>query len=252
VIVTGAASGIGRACAAGLLAAGDRVCGVDLNAIPTDTFAPDRLADFLAVSADVADGDACRKAVAATVARFRRADRPDPYGGRPFHPDLAGVERRAFQPDHGGERDRRVPDGAGRRPAHGAQQRDRAGELRLDQRRRRRRPWRGGPAYVASKAAVIGLTRALARSLAPSGIRVNAVSPGSTDTAMIADYDQEARRKVAEHALIGRGFAQGGPVLLAAKIDDAPGVGQTPRDPALIRHRFMQGLGTGRQSALDG
>lgn len=53
-------------------------------------------------------------------------------------------------------------------------------------------------------------------------------------------------------ALIGRGFAQGGPVLLAAKIDDAPGVGQTPRDPALIRHRFMQGLGTGRQSALDG
>ena len=52
--------------------------------------------------------------------------------------------------------------------------------------------------------------------------------------------------------LIARRFDAGGPVLLAAKIDDQPGVSQTPRDPPLIRHRFMQGLGTGRKSALDG
>jgi thiamine pyrophosphate-dependent acetolactate synthase large subunit-like protein len=52
--------------------------------------------------------------------------------------------------------------------------------------------------------------------------------------------------------LIARRFDAGGPVLLAAKIDDHPGVAQTPRDPPLIRHRFMQGLGTGRKSALDG
>jgi hypothetical protein len=52
-------------------------------------------------------------------------------------------------------------------------------------------------------------------------------------------------------ALIDRRFDEGGPVLMAAKIDDQPGVGQTVRDPSLIRHRFMKELGTGRRSALD-
>jgi thiamine pyrophosphate-dependent acetolactate synthase large subunit-like protein len=51
--------------------------------------------------------------------------------------------------------------------------------------------------------------------------------------------------------LIARRFEDGGPVLLAAKIDDKPGAGQTVRDPALIRSRFMKGLGTGRGGALD-
>jgi thiamine pyrophosphate-dependent acetolactate synthase large subunit-like protein len=57
----------------------------------------------------------------------------------------------------------------------------------------------------------------------------------------------------AEHfeQLIDRRFNDGGPLLLAAKIDDKPGTAQTPRDPALIRNRFMKGLGTGRGGALD-
>jgi 3-oxoacyl-[acyl-carrier protein] reductase len=63
---------------------------------------------------------------------------------------------------------------------------------------------RGGPAYVSSKAAIIGLTRALARSLAPLRIRVNAVSPGSTETPMTADYDEEMRRNVVHRSLVGR------------------------------------------------
>lgn len=47
---------------------------------------------------------------------------------------------------------------------------------------------RGGPgyaAYTASKHGVIGLMRSLANELAPDGIRVNAVCPGSVDTPML-------------------------------------------------------------------
>lgn len=43
----------------------------------------------------------------------------------------------------------------------------------------------GMAAYAASKAGVIGLTKSLARELAPLGINVNAVAPGPTDTDML-------------------------------------------------------------------
>lgn len=45
--------------------------------------------------------------------------------------------------------------------------------------------------YVASKAGIMGLTRSSARELAASGIRVNTLVPGPTDTPMMADIPQE-------------------------------------------------------------
>jgi 3-oxoacyl-[acyl-carrier protein] reductase len=53
--------------------------------------------------------------------------------------------------------------------------------------------------YSASKAGVIGLTKALAKELAPTGITVNAVAPGAIDTDMMKTYtDDELKEFVAE------------------------------------------------------
>ena len=50
--------------------------------------------------------------------------------------------------------------------------------------------------------------------------------------------------------LLDRRFDEGGPMLLAVKIDDQPGPVQTLRDPMLIRASFMKGMGTSKAGAL--
>lgn len=49
----------------------------------------------------------------------------------------------------------------------------------------------GTTVYGSSKAAFLWLTKTVAKELAPYGIRVNAVSPGMTDTRMSEGYEQE-------------------------------------------------------------
>ncbi len=58
--------------------------------------------------------------------------------------------------------------------------------------------------YSTAKAALIGLTRALAKEVAPSGITVNCVAPGVIDTDMLAGFDEEARREMREETPLGR------------------------------------------------
>lgn len=47
-----------------------------------------------------------------------------------------------------------------------------------------RMPWAGGAVYAMSKAAIVGLTRGLARDLGPRGITINNVQPGPVNTDM--------------------------------------------------------------------
>lgn len=59
-------------------------------------------------------------------------------------------------------------------------------------------------AYSAAKAGVIGLTRALAKELGPSRIRVNCVAPGVIDTEMNGALDDEALGWLEEETPLGR------------------------------------------------
>lgn len=58
--------------------------------------------------------------------------------------------------------------------------------------------------YSASKAAVIGFTKALAQEVAPSGIRVNCIAPGVIRTPMLDCYDTETLQSLAEETPLGR------------------------------------------------
>jgi len=61
-----------------------------------------------------------------------------------------------------------------------------------------------GVGYPASKFAVNGLTKSLARELAPSNIRVNAVAPGITQTDMVASLPQEMIEPLIKTIPLGR------------------------------------------------
>jgi len=63
--------------------------------------------------------------------------------------------------------------------------------------------------YAAAKAALLGLTKTLAKELATKGITVNAVAPGFIETEMVAAVPEETRGKIVKQIPMGRlGTAQ--------------------------------------------
>ena len=71
-------------------------------------------------------------------------------------------------------------------------------------------------AYSATKGAVIALTKALAKELGPSGIRVNCVAPGVIETDMCATVDPQILEEMAQDSPVGR---NGTPVDVAKAME---------------------------------
>ena len=65
-------------------------------------------------------------------------------------------------------------------------------------------PQPGKIAYGSSKAAIIQMTKCLAKELGPVGIRVNAIAPGPVETEMIKQYNDDMLSKLVSESSLKR------------------------------------------------
>jgi 3-oxoacyl-[acyl-carrier protein] reductase len=61
-----------------------------------------------------------------------------------------------------------------------------------------------GVHYAASKAGILGLTKSFARHLAPSGVTVNAIAPGTAETDLTAAWPESIRQDLKTQIPLGR------------------------------------------------
>ena len=205
-IVTGAASprGIGWATAKRFADEGARVVVLDLNASSAVQAAALLGPDHLGLACDVRDEVACQAAVGQVLERFGRVD---------ILVNNAGVSQSqrlldSTQQDYDLVMDSSVRgsfnmsravvpfmlgQGRGAIVCMGSVAAQRGGGIL------------GGPHYSAAKGALQSLAKAMARELAPGGVRVNAVAPGMVDTdLLIGKIDDAGKRRVAEGIPLGR------------------------------------------------
>jgi 3-oxoacyl-[acyl-carrier protein] reductase len=207
VLVTGAGGGIGAACARELLADGNKVTALDVKPIDAAVMALGTDENLIPLNVDVSKLDLVRDVVRQTVDRFGRLDAVCHFAAIHSTLNWEDVSSEEFLRTQevnvlgsfhivkaAGEYMKENGGGAIVLTSSGSVQASGVGGG----------SGRGGPAYVTSKAAIYGLNRSMARSLGPHNIRVNTVSPGATETPMIAEYTNESRANAASRAMLGR------------------------------------------------
>jgi len=181
VVVTGGARGLGAACCRGLASRGARV--VVADRLPEGRAVEDDLAadgaEALFVQTDVADEDSARELARRAIERFGGVDVL--VNNAAVYMDLGS--KAPFEDITTAEWDRvmavnaRGPFNCAKAVAPDMRQRGWGKIINVSSSSVQQGV--GGFAhYVASKAAVMGLTHALARELGPAGICVNAIAPG--------------------------------------------------------------------------
>jgi NAD(P)-dependent dehydrogenase (short-subunit alcohol dehydrogenase family) len=188
VLITGAASGIGRASARALARAGRDVVLWDLDAAALAGVAEDCRA--LGVTTreavlDVTDAAARRGALAEALGDGR------PLGGLVHAAGVSGPQPISqFTPEgwHAVLEVNLTAAAALTRELHAALINSREGAIVYLSSIEGFFGHQWLPAYCASKAALLGLARSVAHELGPFGVRANCVCPGAVDTPMMAPY----------------------------------------------------------------
>ena len=180
-IVTGGGSGIGAAITRSLLAEGSRVVVGDLNVERVGEFAEKYGDSVLGCATNVTDPGQVDRLVETAVEKFGRLDAAFNVAGLGAHADVVDITREDWQ---------RVLDvcltGLLYSVQSQARRMTRGGAIVNVASINGETPMRGGVAYCASKAGAVMLTKVAALELGDRGVRVNAVSPGLTDTPLTA------------------------------------------------------------------
>jgi rhamnose utilization protein RhaD (predicted bifunctional aldolase and dehydrogenase)/NAD(P)-dependent dehydrogenase (short-subunit alcohol dehydrogenase family) len=168
-LVTGAASGIGRACADALRAKGASVIGIDLTPSESEP-------DYLGLQADVTDPEAMSAAIRHGVERFGGVDIVIPSAGVfPGSMSVAELSREAWRRTMAVNTDAVAELFTQVHPL--LKLSPRGGRVVVIASKNVPAPGPGAAAYSASKAAVTQLARVAALEWAPDHIRVNMVHP---------------------------------------------------------------------------
>ncbi len=186
-IVTGASTGIGRATAEMLAARGARVAIFARTAGALNPVVASHEGRMLSVSGDVSDPASVERLFAETESRFGPCDLLVNCAGMIDPKPLVDVTTddwdRMFAVNVRGTylaSRRALPSMIAKRAGSIVNVASISGVIGPEK-------FPGWVSYCASKAAVIGMTEALAVEVKQYGIRVNSVSPGSVDTRMWAD-----------------------------------------------------------------
>lgn len=202
-LVTGGASGIGAACVRTLAARGAVVAIADRNLALAEALAAELGGQSLAIASDVTDEASCSAMVGRTVDAFGRLDIAVNCAG-------IGVPDRRLVADLGWEAWKDVIDinlhgvFLSLKAEIGAMLAGGGGSIVNIASIMGQVAATGASAYVASKHAVVGLTRAAALDYADAGIRVNAVGPGYIDTPLLGLSTDGQRTELASLHPVGR------------------------------------------------
>ena len=230
-IVTGGASGIGAAVVDRLLAAGARVAVLDLNTSGANPAAH-------ALEADVSNDASVRAAVAAAAAQF---------GGLDIVVNNAGIGAVGTVEENDDAQWARVLDinviGMARvsRAALPYLRESSAASIVNISSIVATAGLPSRALYSASKGAVLALTKAMAADHVREGVRVNCVSPGTTDTPWVARLLEAAADPEAERAALAARQPQGR-LVTPAEIAEAVAYLASPRNAST----------TGISLAVDG